>query len=122
MKDVLKKQVGGTHYKDFKIQPVEFAHANKLGFLEGCIIKYICRYKTKGGIQDLSKARHFIELLIALEYPQCKHSQGKPVVVCAGGGGDGSVNGLPGNGGQYDPPRAVVGGGTLFGFRSKRRW
>lgn len=64
----LKSQVGGDHYKQFKIQPVEFIHQNGLGFIQGCIIKYICRYKSKNGIQDLEKAKHFIDLLIEMEY------------------------------------------------------
>jgi len=65
----LQRQVGGTHYKQFAIQPVEFITANKLGFLEGCIIKRICRHQSKNGIEDLLKAKHEIDLLIALEYP-----------------------------------------------------
>lgn len=59
----LKYQVGGDHYKHFKIQPVEFIVANKLGFLEGCIIKRICRRKPN----DLDKIKHEIELIEKLE-------------------------------------------------------
>ena len=59
-----KKQVGGSHYKNYKIQPVEFIIKNNIGFVEGNIIKYILRFKEKGGVQDLEKARHYIELLI----------------------------------------------------------
>ena len=59
----LNKQIGGTYYKDFKIQPIEFIHKNNLGFIQGCIIKYICRYKLKNGIEDLEKAKHYIDLL-----------------------------------------------------------
>lgn len=69
MENALKKQVGGEHYKHFKIQPVEFITANKLGFLEGCIIKRLCRYQSKGGLEDLKKIQHEIELLILWEYP-----------------------------------------------------
>lgn len=58
------KQIGGTHYKNLPIQPVEFIMKNNLGFCEGCIIKYICRYKYKNGIEDLKKARHYIDMLI----------------------------------------------------------
>lgn len=58
------EQVGGTHYKSMKIQPVEFILANDLGFCEGNIIKYTCRYKQKGGVQDLKKVIHYAELLI----------------------------------------------------------
>ena len=59
-----KKQVGGSHYKNYKIQPVEFIIKNNIGFVEGNIIKYILRFKEKGGVQDLLKAKHYIELLI----------------------------------------------------------
>jgi hypothetical protein len=59
-----KKQVGGNHYKKYKIQPVEFIIKNNIGFVEGNIIKYVLRFKEKGGVQDLLKAKHYIELLI----------------------------------------------------------
>jgi len=59
-----KKQVGGSHYKKYKIQPVEFIVKNNIGFCEGNIIKYVLRFKDKGGIADLEKAKHYIELLI----------------------------------------------------------
>ena len=59
-----KKQVGGSHYKKYKIQPVEFIIKNNIGFVEGNIIKYILRFKEKGGVEDLLKAKHYIELLI----------------------------------------------------------
>ena len=59
-----KKQVGGNHYKNYKIQPVEFIIKNNIGFVEGNIIKYVLRFKEKGGVQDLEKAKHYIELLI----------------------------------------------------------
>ena len=63
----LNKQVSGSHYKGLKIQPIEFIHANNLPFAEGCVIKYLTRWRDKGGIADLEKAKHFIELLIELE-------------------------------------------------------
>ena len=63
----LKKQIGGTHYERQPIQPVEFIHANGLGFCEGNVIKYVSRYKWKGGLKDLEKAKHYIEILIELE-------------------------------------------------------
>ena len=63
----LDSQVGGSHYKDMAIQPAEFLHANKIPYLEGCAIKYLCRWRNKNGLQDLEKAKHFIELLIQLE-------------------------------------------------------
>lgn len=64
----LTKQVGGSHYKAMKIQPVEFIHANGLGFLEGCIIKRICRFRDKNGLEDLEKIKHEVDLLIQMEY------------------------------------------------------
>lgn len=63
----LKAQVDGDHYKKMKIQPVEFIHANGIPFIEGCVIKYMARWRGKGGIKDLEKAKHFIDLLIELE-------------------------------------------------------
>ena len=63
----LKTQVGGSHYKKMKIQVVEFCHANNIPFMEGAVIKYMCRWKDKGGIHDLEKAKHFIDMLIELE-------------------------------------------------------
>lgn len=63
----LAKQEGGGHYKDLKIQPIEYIHANNIPFAEGCAIKYLTRWRAKGGIEDLKKARHFIDLLIELE-------------------------------------------------------
>jgi len=64
----LNKQIGGDHYKDMEIQPVEFISRNKIPFIEGNVIKYVCRHKRKNGKKDLEKARHFIDLLIELEY------------------------------------------------------
>ena len=66
-KSALKEQIGGEHYKNFEIQPIEFIHKNNLSFIQGNIIKYVCRYKSKGGIEDLLKAKHCIDLLIELE-------------------------------------------------------
>jgi len=63
----LDEQVGGEHYKGMVIQPVEFIQKNRLGFVEGNIIKYICRWRAKNGIEDLHKVRHYIDLLIDLE-------------------------------------------------------
>jgi hypothetical protein len=60
----LDRQEGGSHYKGYAIQPVEFIHQNDLGFLEGCVIKRLCRWQMKDGIKDLRKAIHEIELLI----------------------------------------------------------
>ncbi len=59
-------QTGGDHYRNMAIQPAEYIHRNRLGFLEGNAVKYISRYKYKGGRQDLQKAIHCIELLIEM--------------------------------------------------------
>jgi len=63
-------QVGGSHYKECPIQPVEFIEANGLGFLEGCIVKRITRHnKPSGkGIEDLKKIKHEIDLIINFRY------------------------------------------------------
>jgi Protein of unknwon function (DUF3310) len=63
----LNTQVAGDHYKTLAIQPVEYIHANRLPFIEGCVVKYVSRWRNKGGVDDLRKAKHFIELLIELE-------------------------------------------------------
>jgi hypothetical protein len=63
----LSRQVGGGHYKDMAIQPVEFIHKNQIPYLEGNVVKYLCRWRSKNGIEDLRKAAHYIELLISLE-------------------------------------------------------
>ena len=56
------KQIGGTHYTSFKIQPIEFISKNNLSFIQGCIIKYICRFDKKNGVEDLDKIIHYCEL------------------------------------------------------------
>lgn len=60
-------QIGGNHYKDMTIQPIDFIMANNLSFCQGNVIKYICRYKNKNGIQDLQKAKQYIDFLIEEE-------------------------------------------------------
>lgn len=65
--DPLDTQVGGSHYKDFVIQPVEYITKNKLGFCEGNIVKYISRYNLKGGVEDLDKIIHYAQLLKKLQ-------------------------------------------------------
>jgi hypothetical protein len=59
-----KTQVGGTHYSKHKIQPWDYVAANDLGYFEGSIVKYITRWRDKGGVEDLKKARHFLDKLI----------------------------------------------------------
>ena len=63
------KQVGGSHYKDCKIQPVEYIVGNDLTFLEGNIIKYITRHRRKGeGRKDIEKVIHYAEMILEMEY------------------------------------------------------
>ena len=63
----LKEQVGGDHYSKLAIQPVTYINANGLSYLAGNVVKYVTRYKNKNGLQDLKKAKHYIEMLIELE-------------------------------------------------------
>ena len=58
------KQIGGNHYKKFKIQPYEFISKNDLSFFQGNVIKYVCRYLNKNGIEDLEKIKHYCDLEI----------------------------------------------------------
>lgn len=59
-------QIGGDHYKEKTIQPWDFIAANQLGYFEGNIVKYVSRWRDKGGINDLKKARHYLDKLIEL--------------------------------------------------------
>ena len=68
MKNPYDKQIGGTHYQKFKIQPSKFVIENELLYPEGCVIKYILRHRLKGKRQDLEKAIHFIEMIIERDY------------------------------------------------------
>jgi hypothetical protein len=72
----LDVQVGGNHYKDFKIQPVVFIDTNKLSFLQGGIIKRACRFNLSGGkgIQDLQKIKHEVDLIIEL-HPELREKK-----------------------------------------------
>ena len=66
------KQIGGSHYQGFTIQPSQFVIENKMLFPEGSAIKYICRHSKKDGKQDLLKAIHFIEMIIERDYKETK--------------------------------------------------
>lgn len=63
----LDVQIQGNHYKHLNIQPVVFIHANGIPYMEGNAIKYLVRWREKGGVKDLEKAKHYIDLLIELE-------------------------------------------------------
>ena len=60
-------QVGGEHYRNKAIQPWDYIVSNNLGYLEGCVVKYVSRYKEKGGMQDLEKAAHYLQKLMEIQ-------------------------------------------------------
>lgn len=72
MSKPLDTQVGGDHYKNLAIQPVEYIFKNNLGYFEGCVIKYVTRWKDKGGLRDLEKAKHYLEMLIEMQNQNAK--------------------------------------------------
>ncbi len=59
-------QIGGDHYRTMAIQPIEYITKNGLGFTEGSVVKYVSRWRNKGGVQDLYKARHLLDIYITL--------------------------------------------------------
>lgn len=63
----IESQVGGSHYKDMAFQPIELIAALRCSFIQGCIIKYISRYKNKNGAQDIRKCIHYAQLAIELD-------------------------------------------------------
>lgn len=65
--EILDQQVGGDHYRDMAIQPLDFIVQNRLDFVQGNIIKYVVRYKKKGGLEDIDKALHYL-LALRSEY------------------------------------------------------
>ena len=64
----LDNQIGGGHYKNMAIQPMEFSMKNNLNACQHTAIKYICRYKDKNGVEDINKAIHTLQLLKEIEY------------------------------------------------------
>jgi hypothetical protein len=77
----LDKQVNGNHYKQFEIQPIEFITKNNIPFIEGNVIKYICRWRDKNGLEDLDKVIHYVELLKELENGRTKRTYGSKARV-----------------------------------------
>jgi hypothetical protein len=63
-----EEQVGGDHYKKYKIQPIEYAYANGMGALEHGVIKYVTRHRDKGKAEDIRKAIHYCKLILQFEY------------------------------------------------------
>lgn len=74
-KAATNKQVGGSHYQ-LPIQPIEYILANGLGYCEANVVKYVSRWRNKGGIQDLKKAIHYLEMLIESEEKANERPQG----------------------------------------------
>ena len=72
---VWKKQIGGNHYRKYRVQPSQFVTENKLLYPEGCVIKYVVRHQDKGGKQDLEKAKHMIDMIIERDYENEKEKQ-----------------------------------------------
>jgi hypothetical protein len=70
MSNAKEVQIGGSHYKSFKIQPLEFCQANRIPYCESNVIKYVCRHASKGKAQDIFKAIHNMEFLLEMEYPE----------------------------------------------------
>lgn len=68
-------QVGGGHYKNLAIQPMQYSMANNLDACQHTIIKYVTRFRDKGGLADLQKARHVIDMLIELEMTKEKEQE-----------------------------------------------
>ena len=72
----LDTQVGGGHYKDLVIQPIEYTAKNNLSFLQGNVIKYITRYKDKNGVEDLKKVKHYVDFILEFEYGVTQDDKG----------------------------------------------
>ena len=73
------KQIGGSHYQKYKIQPSKFVIENELLYPEGCAIKYIIRHRDKGKKQDILKAIHLLEMILERDYKEIeKIKEDKP--------------------------------------------
>ena len=66
--EALDVQIGGGHYKSYAIQPVEYCMKNNLNYCQSNIVKYVTRYKDKNGKEDLEKVKHYVDLLLQIEY------------------------------------------------------
>ena len=71
-RSALEVQQGGTHYKSLAIQPIQYIHANNLGFMEGNVVKYVTRHQAKNGAADIRKIIHYCELILELQYGEKK--------------------------------------------------
>jgi hypothetical protein len=61
-------QVDGDHYKKLKIQPMEYSMANNLDACQHTVVKYVTRFRDKGGEKDIDKAIHALQMLRKFEY------------------------------------------------------
>jgi hypothetical protein len=77
----LDVQVAGNHYKDLPIQPIEFCMENGLDACQSAVVKYVTRFRTKGGVQDLEKAKHYLDLLILFETKKAAKALNVPAPV-----------------------------------------
>ena len=64
----LDTQVGGSHYKDMAIQPVEYIYANEMPYMDGNVVKYISRHRSKNGAEDVRKAIQYCQMILQMEY------------------------------------------------------
>lgn len=67
-KNALDRQEGGSHYKHFEIQPIEFCERNKLTPCEANVVKYVCRHRFKNGKEDLLKIKHYVDIMLEMYY------------------------------------------------------
>ena len=77
MSEANKTQIAGNHYKQKSIQPWDYIAANELGYFEGNIVKYVSRWRDKGGVDDLRKAQHYLQKLIELQIQPPRIDAGK---------------------------------------------
>ena len=98
-----ERQVGGSHYRNYAIQPIEYIVANGLSFLAGNVVKYVTRYKDKNGLEDINKAIHYLELIKEFEY-LAKDGVSSNVEAVIQGLDDGEANG---QNAQCDPNEPV---------------
>lgn len=74
----LNRQEGGDHYKKYAIEPVEFCHRNGLTWCQANVVKYAVRFRDKGGLEDLKKARHYLDMLVEFEYGGWDEKKAEP--------------------------------------------
>ena len=69
------RQVDGDHYQKLAIQPMQYSMLNNLDACQHTVIKYVTRFRDKGGIKDLEKAKHCIDMLIDYELAQAEKTE-----------------------------------------------